>query len=225
MPMRKLQARGFAPKSDRSRHRRGHGADIVQVTEGRLILSASDLVNYSECPHLSGTDLRVARGLQVIEKTRSDTTDLVAGKGNEHEAAYLRSLRDQGVSIVEIPEADYGLPGLHAAAEATLEAMRSGADVVYQAGLVDGDWRGFADFLERVDRPSPCSARSVMRCSTPSSRHTKAYFLIQLCFYSELLEKLQGVRPEQMHVVLGCGERVSYRVDEFFAYYRRLKAR
>jgi len=29
------------------------------------------------------------------------------------------------------------------------------------------------------------------------------------------------LRPEQLHVVLGCDERVSYRVDEVFAYYGR----
>ena len=198
----------------------------MQRIDERLILSASDLVNYSECPHLSATDLHVAHGLQVIDETRSDTTDLVTGKGNEHEAAYLRSLKAQGVRLVEISAAERGLPGLHAAATATRAAMLSGADVVYQAALVDGDWRGFADFLERVDRPSPVLGDfSYEVLDTKLARHTKAYFLIQLCFYSELLEQLQGVRPEHMHVVLGSGERVSYRVDEFFAYYRRLKAR
>ena len=106
------------------------------------------------------------------------------------------------------------------------DAMLTGADVIYQAALVDGNWRGFADFLERVDRPSPVlGAFSYEVLDTKLARHTKPYFLIQLCVYSDLLERLQGVRPEHMHVVLGSGERVSYRVDEFFAYYTRLKAR
>ena len=195
----------------------------MQLTGDRLILSASDLVNYVECPHLSALDLRVATGVAVIETTRSDTADLVAGKGDEHEAAHLRSLRAGGLDVIEIPDAR---GSLLAAAEATRDAMRTGADVVYQAALVDGDWRGFADFLERVDRPSPAfGSFSYEVLDTKLARHTKPYFLIQLCVYSDLLGRLQGMRPEHMHIVLGSGERVSYRVDEFFAYYERLKAR
>jgi len=120
----------------------------VQLTGDRLIASASDLVNFLECQHLSGLDLRVATGRQVIEATRSETVDLVAGKGDEHEAAHLLSLRAQGLNVVEIPDAWDGLPSLYAAAEATRDAMLAGADVVYQAALVHGDWRGFADFLD-----------------------------------------------------------------------------
>ena len=37
----------------------------------------------------------------------------------------------------------------------TLDAMRGGADVIFQATFFDGRWRGHADFLFRVDRPSP----------------------------------------------------------------------
>jgi predicted RecB family nuclease len=161
----------------------------------------------------------------VIDATRSETVDLVAGKGDEHEAAHLLSLGAQGLNVIEIPGAWDGLPSLYAVADATRDAMLAGADVVYQAALVHGDWRGFADFLERVERPSPVfGAFSYEVLDTKLARHTKPYFLIQLCFYSDLLEQLQGVRPEHMHVALGSGQRVSYRVDEFFAYYKRLKA-
>jgi uncharacterized protein len=42
----------------------------------------------------------------------------------------------------------------------TVEAMRAGADYVYQAVLFSNGWRGIADFLERVDRPSALGAWS-----------------------------------------------------------------
>jgi hypothetical protein len=38
-----------------------------------------------------------------------------------------------------------------AAAVATNEAMRVGADVIFQATFVDGPWRGRADFLLKVE--------------------------------------------------------------------------
>lgn len=61
----------------------------MQHTDGRLLLSASDLVAFLECEHLSALDLRVARGVETIERTRTDSTDLVARKGDEHERAFL----------------------------------------------------------------------------------------------------------------------------------------
>ena len=48
---------------------------------------------------------------------------------------------------------------------------------------------------------------------------------MQLCLCSELLAAVQGRSPEWMHVVSGSGERHSFRVDEFSAFYRRLRRR
>jgi predicted RecB family nuclease len=49
--------------------------------------------------------------------------------------------------------------------------------------------------------------------------------VLQLCFYTEQLARIQGRWPEAMHVVNGLGERESFRPDDFFAYYRRLRTR
>jgi hypothetical protein len=38
----------------------------------------------------------------------------------------------------------------------------------------------------------------------------KPYFILQLCWYSEQLERLQGVPPARKNVVLGTGETVSF---------------
>jgi hypothetical protein len=51
----------------------------------------------------------------------------------------------------------------------------------------------------------------------------KPYFLLQLCFYSELVELIQGVAPERMRVVLGTRDTETFRVAEFAAYYRSVK--
>ncbi len=49
--------------------------------------------------------------------------------------------------------------------------------------------------------------------------------MLQLCFYTEQLARIQGRTPAAMHVVTGTGERESFRPDDFLAYYRRLRAR
>jgi len=196
----------------------------VQLVDDRLILSASDLINHLECAHLTSLDLGVASGALKLEATRTDAAALVARKGDEFELAYVQSLRDAGRDVVEIIS-EPGLDGLQRGIERTLEAMRSGAEVIYQAILFDGErWRGHADFLERVDSPSKLSAWSYEVADTKLARRVKPYFLLQLCFYSELLSAIQGVEPEWMHVVLGTRARESMRLAEFIAYYRRVKA-
>ncbi len=128
----------------------------MQLIDDVLLLSASDLVAFLECQHLSALDLRVARGLVLVEAGRTEASELLARKGDQHERAYLESLVARGVEVVSVPSVVDGVADQAEAARRTEEAMRAGAEVIYQAALLHGGWRGFADFLERV--PAPCPA-------------------------------------------------------------------
>jgi uncharacterized protein len=198
----------------------------MQQLHGRLLLSASDLVAFLECEHLSALDLLVASGRERIDQTRTDSTELLARKGTEHERRFLESLIEQHRDVVTIPASLDGAGGTREAAIQTEAAMRAGAEVIYQAALADGAWRGYADFLERVPGPSPALGEwSYEVIDTKLARQAKPEFMVQLCLYSELLGRVQGASPEQLHVVLGNGERQSFRLREFTAFYRRLLAR
>jgi uncharacterized protein len=199
----------------------------MRTVSSDLYLSPSDLHSYLECPHLTQLDLRALRGeIEVPEGERDATSELIARKGDEHEARYLQSLKDAGREVVEIPD---GLEPAEAAA-LTVEAMRAGAEVIYQGALVeeavDGapGWTGFADFMFRVDTPSPnLGDHSYEVADTKLARRTKPYFLLQLCFYSEQVARIQGRDPEHMHVVLGTNEQHRYRLAEFHSYYRAIR--
>ncbi|TMK98896.1 MAG: TM0106 family RecB-like putative nuclease [Actinobacteria bacterium] len=198
----------------------------MQRTGDGLLLSATDLVAFLECEHLSALDLRVTTGQEVIKQTRTDSTELVARKGSEHEQRYLESLISKPLDIVTIPSSIDGAAAASEAAAATEAAMRAGTDVIYQAALADGAWRGYADFLERVAKPSPAFGDwSYEVVDTKLARRSKPEFIVQLCLYSDLLARLQGLQPEHMHIVLGTGERESFRLQEFAAFYRRLLGR
>ncbi len=191
--------------------------------DGKLIHSATDLINFVECPHLTAIDLAVVQGRLDIEANRTDSSDLVASKGEEHEAAYLESLLADGKEVVTI--AANGALDLDDARDRTIAAMRDGAEVIFQSALYDGTWTGYADFLERVDRPSDLGSWSYEVADTKLARKVKPYFLLQLCFYTDLITQIQGAIPEQMHVVLGTGERASFTPAEFLAYHRRVQQR
>src|SRR5262249_30013486 len=105
-----------------------------------------------------------------------------------------------GVCAAEIP-ADISWTR---AVALTAAALQAGAAVVYQAALqsADGEWGGRADFLIRVDRPSALGFWSYEAVETKLARSTRAPALIQLSLYSELLQSIQGIEPERMHLVL-----------------------
>jgi uncharacterized protein len=188
----------------------------MEQRDGQLAFSPSDLNDFLECGHLTALELAVAHGKLVRNAADDPQAALIRHKGEEHEAAYLAGLEVDGREIVRV-----GLDGdWEAAAQATKEAMRTGAEVVYQAVLVGPDgWRGIADFVER----QPDGFYEV--ADTKLARSPKPYFLLQLAFYSEQVGRIQGRLPERMHLVLGTRERVSYRVRDFIAYYRRVRRR
>ena len=67
--------------------------------------------------------------------------------------------------------------------------MRAGAEVIYQATFLRDGLRGHADFLFRVDRPSDLGDWSYEVADTKLARRAKPYFILQLCFYSELARR------------------------------------
>jgi uncharacterized protein len=174
------------------------------------MLSPSALNSFLECEHLVALELEVARGRRERPRADNPQAELIRRKGEEHEAAYLESLRAAGKSVVEPRDA----------AEAE-EMIRAGeVEVIYQPVFRDpAGWTGRADFLERRHD----GTYEVV--DTKLARHAKPYYILQLCFYSEQVARIQESVPAHMHVVLGSGERVSFRPEEFGAYYRRVRAR
>ncbi len=196
----------------------------MQLLPDSLIISAGDLTGYFECRHLTRLDLAYARGDRSLMPGDGADTERLFAKGIEHEERYLQSLKDEGLEVVEIGETDRTLEALEAATRTTDDAMRAGARAIYQAAFLRGGLRGHADFLFRVDRRSRLGSWSYEVADTKLSRVPKPYALLQLCFYSELLQAAQGGDgPELAHVILGTGERVSFRLAEFSAYFRRLR--
>jgi predicted RecB family nuclease len=183
--------------------------------------SATHIANFLACHHL--VTLNQAEVAGEIEKPffYDPGVDLLRELGLRHERAYLRHLADdQDLQVVHIPDDVSWVE----AVSRTIEAIRSGVDVVYQAAFQDGVWRGRADFLIRVDRPSALGDFSYEVIETKLARAAKVRAILQLCFYSELLAKIQGVPPEWMQVVLGGStESERFLVSHYAAYFRKVR--
>jgi predicted RecB family nuclease len=202
---------------------------VQLAPDGTIIVSATDLVGYLACDHLA--TLELGRVQQLWEKPvrRDDPTiALIQEKGDLHEGAYLESLRAEGLTVVEIATQELRTPDdLRAAQAITVDAMRAGADVIFQATFFDGRWRGHADFLfKRTDRPSPSlGGWSYDIADTKLARSVKGGAILQMCVYADLLAGLQGIAPEWLYVITGDRVRHPYRTDDFSAYFRYVRAR
>ncbi|MBM0108657.1 TM0106 family RecB-like putative nuclease [Steroidobacter sp. S1-65] len=184
-------------------------------------LSASDLVGYLNCHHLTHLDTLVATGALAKPQLWDPSLETLWERGAAHERAYVEHLRARGSNVVAIE----GIGVAPAQVEQTLAAMRAGAEVIVQGAFLRGSWSGRADVLIRVPLPSALGDWSYEVVDTKLARETKGGTVLQLCLYSDLLATAQGRQPEQMHVVIpGCGfEPVSYRVAAYAAYYRHVR--
>ncbi|HSJ94179.1 MAG TPA: hypothetical protein VK896_09110, partial [Gaiellaceae bacterium] len=190
------------------------------TTDGTLRLSPSDLGNHLACAHLTQLEMRVLRGELARPHLEDPYGSIIREKGNEHERAYLARLEAAGLRIARMPAYEESAIGSEERRRLTEEAIRTGeADVIYQAYLSDGTWRGFADFLERL----PDGTHEPV--DTKLARSAKPLHLLQLCFYAEQLERIQGRLPEHLHVELGTGERETFRTADFISFYRRSRER
>ena len=198
--------------------------ELMEIINDSLVYSATDLVGFLECGHLTSLERAAVSG-HLERPVRSDPVlDRIAQRGQIHEERFLDSVLSEGLRAVRL-QSDRDLPRgqrLAKGRDETLEAMRAGADVVYQAVLFDGRRLGFADFLRRVEQASDLGPWSYEVWDTKLARYAKASAVLQLCMYSDLVREYQGLAPAEMHLALGGvqGETVSFRVADYAAYYR-----
>jgi predicted RecB family nuclease len=195
----------------------------MQLLDGEIVFTATDLVGFSRCDHLTTLDANwvSAKSAPFAPPIRSPFAELLSRRGTQKEAEFVA-----GIGSVETIELrDRTTLGYEAAAEATTDAMRRGTPKIYQAVFFDGTSVGISDLLVRVERPSRLGEWSYEALDVKLARDVRPHFVLQLCSYSDHLGRIQGVEPEHMHLSLGTGESAIYRWADFSAYYRHLRSR
>ena len=185
------------------------------------MFSATDIASFLACRHTATLDRAESRKEITKPCFKDPAVDLLQKLGLEHEQRYLCQLTQKdGLAVVQI---DTNSSWEDAVAE-TVQALHRGVDAVYQPTFLDGMLGGRADFLVRVSRPSALGSWSYEVVETKLARTTKAGALVQLCFYSDLLSRIQGMEPQWMHVVLGGGAAPErFQVQRYIAYFRKVR--
>jgi RecB family nuclease, putative, TM0106 family len=161
-------------------------------------LSASDLVGYLNCRHLTALERRAAQGSIARPMFHDPFLELLLKRGAIHEANFVSQLESSGVDVVCIDRV--GVDG--DALEATATAMKRGASVIVQAALSDASWVGRADVLRRIAKPSSLGDWSYEVVETKLAQETRGGTILQLCLYADLLSAVQGCWPEHVYVVV-----------------------
>ena len=194
----------------------------MKVVDNSMRLSATDLVGFLNCRHLTQLEYAVAQGAINRPKFSDPMLEALWARGKEHELAFVEHLKTQGLTIEVID----GVDVTDDAVARTIAAMQAGVDVIVQGALQNEHWAGRADILQRVETPSELGPWSYEAVDTKLARETKGGTILQLCLYAELIGKIQGLMPAYASVIPPWKnfEPERYRVADFAAYYRQVKS-
>ncbi|KQP57457.1 bifunctional RecB family nuclease/DEAD/DEAH box helicase [Agreia sp. Leaf283] len=192
------------------------------LLDGTVVYSASDLTAAAACEWalMRRLDAKLGR-IDAVVEAEDDMLRRTATLGDLHELATLERLREAG-GVVEIERP--AIDQVAVAAEQTLDALRSGAAVVFQGAFFDGRFLGYSDFLVRdgVDQ-NDSPAYSVY--DTKLARKAKITALLQLAAYADQLQQNGIPTSETVHLILGTGKTTSHRLRDILPVYRRRRAR
>ena len=196
-------------------------------SQSELVFSASDIVTAAKCEFALLRQLDEKLGHVPKLSVEDPMRDRAARLGDRHELAVLDEFRAKygpwapgrgGVAEIQ-PAEGTGRAVLEAKHAESLEALRSGADVVYQAGFFDGQFHGRSDFLVL----QPDGRYRVF--DTKLARHAKVEALLQLAAYGEQLERAGFPPSDEVTLILGTGEWASFSLPDLLPAYRERRRR
>lgn len=189
----------------------------MQRTPTGLRYSPQDLITYVNSDFASWMD-RFALTYPDLAPSPSPADEMQKAlyeMGQRHEQQYLQKLQAEGQDLVVIHSSE--------GVAATRSAMHQGHDYIYQAVLQGEDFVGYADFLVKVDDPSPLLEDwSYVPLECKLALNPKPDFILQSACYCHLLTQLQGNCPEYFYLLLGDGQIQTFPMEQYRHYYHHV---
>ncbi|WP_448058693.1 TM0106 family RecB-like putative nuclease [Cellulomonas hominis] len=202
------------------------------LDDGTLVHSASDLADAAVCELAVVRELDAKLGrLPAVEAAEDAMLARAASLGDVHEQRVLADYvarfgpwdpaTGRGVAQIERPahEDRASRAALEAKRAETLTVLRSGADVVFQAGFFDGRFGGWADFIVREGDGRYAVYDSKL------ARHARPTALLQLAAYADQLRAAGITVADRVHLILGDRTTTSHRLADLLPVYRERGAR
>jgi len=162
-------------------------------------ITAEMFYKHLRCPHWVYWDL------YGDESDKAETNALMQRiweHGIAHEKEYISSY-GEFVEVAEYGDEDELF-------NETVAHMAAGARAIYHGRLIDGTWAGIPDLLVKTSLPLGRRSRfgdyhyvpyDIKSANIKTEKDIRPEYKFQLAFYSLVLEKIQGVRPETGHII------------------------
>ncbi len=189
------------------------------LLEGKVVWSASDLAAATECEFRVARALDVKLGRAVAAPEPPDPLEeRIATLGTAHEERLLAAYRERG-AVAEVdrlarPLTVERLADLHGRSIQQL----TGSSVVYQPGFFDGEFFGYADFVE----PSP---EGWVVADAKLARSAKPKAMLQVAAYADQLERAGVTVAPYGALLLGDGRRLPVPLRDVLPVFRAQRER
>ncbi|CAM3449653.1 TM0106 family RecB-like putative nuclease [Nocardioides dubius] len=190
------------------------------LIDGKLHWSASDLTAAAECEYAILRTLDYKLGWAKKNGIGADPLlEHIARLGDKHEARILSEMQGaHQVALIDHVTQPFTRAKIGDAHQATLTAFKEGPDVVYQPTFSDGEFFGYADFIERADD-------GWRVCDAKLARSAKPTALIQLGAYADQIARLGLPLSATVSLLLGNGERADFRTADVLPVFVERRAR
>ncbi len=169
-------------------------------------ITGTHVYSFVKCPHLAALDLHLPRSER---RPAHRWEEFAARRGRAFEDVYVAGLDAVAPSY---PERDF-----EAGAAATLALLREGAPLIHQAVLGDEDRLGLPDLLRKVDGESALGDHHYEVLDVKTSGRTRADQILQVVFYAQLLDGVQGRLPTHGGIILKDGREERFEVRDYVA--------
>lgn len=193
---------------------------------GLLIFSASDLMKFMESPFHTWMDRYKLESPESSISNLKDKDDelrsLLSEEGSDYETEVFKKIKKDSNLKTEWLK---GISDKNQLSRITIDHIKNGVDVIFQARLEKDNFAGYTDILYKNEGESKLGDFYYSPWDVKLSRSIKAKYAIQLCCYAEMLEGIQGEVPELMAgLILGDGSRHEIRITDYKYYYQNLKS-
>src|SRR3989338_1704595 len=174
------------------------------MPEQKQKLTAEHFYKFFQCPHWIWYDLYED---QEKKKSVPPLMQMIYEDGLRHEKEIIASRKFEEIDTVLFKDLDEGVL-------ATVELMKKGKNI-YHGALMSEHWVGIPDLLEARPGKSDLGDWYYVVYDIQNTLELRDENKFQLIFYSLILERLQGVRPEKAYVIDAEGNERSFEVNEF----------
>lgn len=190
------------------------------LLDNTVIWSASDLTMAAECEYALLRQLDARSGLGPASDAKADPfLEHLSALGDQHELRLLEEYRvAKDVVSLERAKWPYSHEVLEAARDTTRQTFTEGPDVVHGAAFFEGEFFGYADFIER-------GPDGWVVCDAKLARSAKPRALLQLGAYAEQLVLLELDVAPRVSLLLGNGRRADFNTSDVLPVYHERRDR